>query len=175
MVETLAKKYAKALINSKDVATIENYSKQLEEISTAYSDEKFLTIVSSSDVSVDDKVNLITSFVEADESMKNFIKLLGANRRLEIIPSVACELAKYVGELTKKFTGVVYSNEALEESYMKSLEEKFSAKFDINLTLKNNVCDFDGVKVEIDGLGIEIGLSNDRLRTQMIEHILKAV
>jgi F-type H+-transporting ATPase subunit delta len=175
MVETLAKKYNRALVDGKDVTLIERYSEQLKSIASAFSDEKFNTIISSGDVATSDKVNLIVSFVEADDNMKNFITLLGKNRRLDIIPAIACEMNKYISELTKKYTGIVVSNEALETSYVKSLEEKFAAKFDVNLTLENKVTDFDGVKVEIDGLGIEIGLSNDRLRTQMIEHILKAV
>ena len=38
-----------------------------------------------------------------------------------------------------------------------------------------NVCDYDGIKVDIDGLGVEISFSKDRLKSQLIDHILKAV
>ena len=176
MVELLAKKYVKALVDGKECSLVEKYAKDLNEIASAYTDDKFMTIISSSDVATEDKVNLIVSFVEAiDQSVKNLISLLGKNRRLEIIPAITDELNRYLGDFTKNYTGVVYSSEALGDDYINSLAEKFASKFDVSLTLKNVVCDYDGVKVDIEGLGIEIGLSKDRLRTQLIEHILKAV
>jgi F-type H+-transporting ATPase subunit delta len=58
---------------------------------------------------------------------------------------------------------------------VKSIEGEFSKKFDVKLSLSQNVCDYDGIKVDIDGLGVEISFSTERLRTQMIDHILKAV
>lgn len=176
MVELLAKKYCKALVEGKDVASIQKYFTIINEISSAYGDEKFLTIIASNEVSVENKINLILSFVEnTDVTLNRFIQVLGANKRLDIIPAISCELASYLADLTKNYTGIVYSNEILNESYMKDLEEKFSSKFNVTLNFSNKVGNYDGIKVEIDGLGIEIGLSKDRLKSQMIEHILKAV
>ena len=48
-------------------------------------------------------------------------------------------------------------------------------KNDVKLSLSQNVGDYDGIKVDIDGLGVEISFSKDRLRAQLIDHILKAV
>jgi F-type H+-transporting ATPase subunit delta len=176
MVETLAKKYVKALVENKDATTVEKYCNEINTISTAFCDEKFVTIIASSDVTTSAKVNLIISFVDGmDNAVKNLIKILADNRRLEIIPSLANEMATYLSSITKNYNGVVYSNEALESSYIKNLESQFSQKFGVSLSLSNKVCDYDGIKVEIDGLGIEIGLSKERLKSQMIEHILKAV
>ena len=41
--------------------------------------------------------------------------------------------------------------------------------------MTQNICDYDGVKVSIDGLGVEVGFAKNRLKSQMIDHILKAV
>ena len=43
------------------------------------------------------------------------------------------------------------------------------------LQLTQNICDYDGIKVDIDGLGVEVGFSKERLKSQLIHHILKAV
>ncbi|MEN8718216.1 MAG: F0F1 ATP synthase subunit delta, partial [Sulfurovum sp.] len=58
---------------------------------------------------------------------------------------------------------------------MSSIEEQFSKKFNVNLSLSQNVCDYDGIKVDIDSLGVEISFSKERLKSQLIDHILKAV
>ena len=176
MIETLAKRYVKALVENKDSLTVERYSNEMKTIATAFCDDKFVTIISSSDVAANAKIDLIISFVEGmDDATKNLIKLLAQNRRLNIIPALACELTGYLADITKKYNGVVHSNEALDLSYIQKLEDQFSQKFGVNLSLANIVSDYDGIKVEIDGLGVEIGLSKDRLKSQMIEHILKAV
>jgi F-type H+-transporting ATPase subunit delta len=172
----IAKRYVKALIGGKDVESISKIENQLKLIASAYSDDKFLSIISSIDVTTDKKVELILSFVDGcEESVKNLIKLLGDNRRLSIIPEISCEVAAQLSVLSNNYNGVVYSNEALSSEYMANITEKFSQKFNVTLSLENEVCDYDGIKVDIDGLGVEIGFSNERLKSQMIEHILKAV
>ena len=77
--------------------------------------------------------------------------------------------------MENSYEGVVYTNNALSDQYINSIAEQFSKKFDVKLTLTQNVCDYDGIKVDIDGLGVEISFSKDRLKSQMINHILKAV
>lgn len=172
----IAKRYVKALIVGKDIETILKIDSQLKVIASAYDNNKFLSIISSIDVSSDKKIELILSFVEdCEESVKNLINLLGQNRRLDIIPEIACEITAQLSVLSNNYSGIVYSNEVLSDEYMNSIRDRFSQKFNITLSLKNEVSDYDGIKVDIDGLGVEIGFSNERLKTQMIEHILKAV
>jgi hypothetical protein len=59
-----------------------------------------------------------------------------------------------------------------------SLLIKFSIGLDIvdkKLSLVNVVSDYDGIKVDIEGLGVEISFAKNIFKSQMIEHILKAV
>ncbi len=172
----VAKRYVKALLDQRDIEDITKIQDQLNTISSAYSDDKFLAIVSSIEVEVGKKVELILSFVEnPTDVIKNLIDLLGKNRRLDIIPDITNELNTQVAQLKNSYVGVVYSNTQLSQEYLTSMEESFSKKFNVNLTLNNEVGSYDGIKVDIDGLGVEIGFSQERLRSQMIEHILKAV
>jgi F-type H+-transporting ATPase subunit delta len=176
MVDLVAKRYVKALMTDRSVEDLTNVNNELKTISSAYSDEKFLLIVGSTEVASTDKVELILSFVDnCSDATKNLIKLLGDNKRLDIIPSIVESLNKELSILNNTYEGVVYTNVALSDTEMDRLNTQFASKFNVELKLTQNVCDYDGIKVDIDGLGCEISFSKERLKSQMIEHILKAV
>ncbi|MGM0518651.1 MAG: F0F1 ATP synthase subunit delta [Campylobacterota bacterium] len=176
MNDLIAKRYVKALIEGKNSKAISALSSNLTTISTAFADEKFKSIISSPEVSDSKKVELVISMAsKSNEAMTNLIKLLGEKRRLSLLPNIASELASQIAKLDNRFEGVVYTNQKLSNDYVSSIEKQFSKKFDVDLSLSQNVCDYDGIKVDIDGLGVEISFSKERLKSQMIDHILKAV
>jgi F-type H+-transporting ATPase subunit delta len=176
MSNLIAKKYVKAILEGRDVSSAAAVYNELSQIASAFNDEKFNGIIASSEASTDQKVDLIISFVEnCSEATKNLIKLLGSNKRLNMIADISAELKAQIDVLNNSYEGIVYTNSELSSDYIATIEEKFSNKFNVNLKLVQNVCDYDGIKVDIDGLGLEIGFSKDRLKSQMIEHILKAV
>jgi F-type H+-transporting ATPase subunit delta len=173
MSNLVAKRYVKALLGSDDTATV---ASELSQIATAYKEEKFLSILASSDIKVSAKVGLIVSFVEnCSAKTTNLVNLLAENKRLDIIPDIACELQSQLNVINNTYTGVIYTNKELSSTDVEKMEKSFAQKFNTNLTLTQNICDYDGVKVDIDGLGVEIGFSKERLKSQMINHILKAV
>jgi len=176
MNDLIAKRYVKALLDGKDVATSTSIYNELNEISTAFADERFVSIISSIEVKDCKKTDLVISLVEnCSDTTKNLIKLLGSKKRLEIIPFIVTELKANIAALENSYEGVVYTNNALSDKYINSIAKQFSKKFDVKLSLTQSVCDYDGIKVDIDGLGVEISFSKDRLKSQMIDHILKAV
>ncbi len=176
MSNLVAKRYVKALLIDQDIDSALAIYSNIKDMSAAYSDDRFLSIITSTEVSSDEKVKLMNSFINvSDKSIENLLKLLAANKRLNIIPNIADELKKEIAVLTNSYEGIVYTNVELNESDLSSIQEKFAKKFDITLALTQNICDYDGIKVDIEGLGVEIGFSKDRLKSQMIEHILKAV
>ena len=176
MNDLVAKRYVKALIEARDSYAVSNISYSLNTISSAFGDEKFISIISSPEVADYAKVDLIISLVDlADETLKNFIKLLGEKRRLSLLPLIANELNVQIAKMNNNYVGVVYTNQELSNDYVSSIEEQFSKKFDVKLSLSQKVCDYDGIKVDIDGLGVEISFSKERLKSQLIDHILKAV
>jgi F-type H+-transporting ATPase subunit delta len=109
------------------------------------------------------------------DEIKNLIKLLANNKRLDIIPDIADELKQNISKLDNSYDGVIYTNKPLDDSEVEKISNQFAKKFDIKLSLTQNICDYDGIKVDIDGLGVDINFSKERLKSQMIEHILKAV
>lgn len=176
MNDLIAKRYVKALLDGKDVAAATSIYNELNSISTAFADDKFTAIISSIEVKECQKTDLVISLVEnCSDTVKNLIKLLGSKKRLEIIPDIVTEFRTNIAAMENTYEGVVYTNNALSKDYVKSIAKEFSKKFDVKLSLTQNVCDYDGIKVDIDGLGVEISFSKDRLKSQMIDHILKAV
>jgi F-type H+-transporting ATPase subunit delta len=176
MINLVAKRYVKALMSQRDVDSLSSIYNELNTISTAYSDEKFLIIISSTEVSIKDKVQLIISFVEnCSETTKNLIQLLGDKKRIDIIPDIVNTLKNELAALNNTYTGVVSTNVELSGADIENMNSQFAKKFNVNLELTQNVCDYNGIKVDIEGLGVEIGFSKERLKSQMIEHILKAV
>ena len=65
--------------------------------------------------------------------------------------------------------------EARLNAKKKMLEENLSSKFNAKIKLENVVSEYPGIKIELDDLGVEVSFSIERLKTQMIEHILKAI
>lgn len=176
MNDLVAKRYVRALVENRNIKSINAVEKRLDVVSSAFNDEKFDSIISSPEVSDSNKVELVLSLVDKpNEVFVNFIKLLGEKRRLNLLPSIAKELKTQVAKINNTYEGIVYTNSELSQKYITSIQEQFSKKFDVKLSLSQKVCDYDGIKVDIDGLGVEISFSKDRFKSQMIDHILKAV
>jgi len=176
MIDLVAKRYVKALMSDRDTNNITSIYKELKEISTAYNDDKFNVIISSTEVENSKKIELILSFIDKpSDVITNLIKLLGDNKRLDIVPSIVDDLESQLSDINNSYKGVIYTNEELSKDDVEALNSQFSQKFKVDLELSQNICDYDGVKVSIDGLGVEVGFAKSRLKSQMIEHILKAV
>jgi F-type H+-transporting ATPase subunit delta len=173
MSTLVAKRYVKALMGRVD--TVEIYT-ELAQISTAYASSKFLSIIESTHVRSSAKIGLILSFVQKSNTvLTNIINLLEENKRLNIIPDIASEMEKELAHINNKYTGIIYTNNNISDEIISDLEKAFSKKLNTSLTLIQHNCDYNGIKVDIDGLGIEIAFSKERLKSQMINHILKAV
>jgi len=176
MIDLVAKRYVKAIMIDSDNKSLTTIFNELNTISNAFLSDKFTSIIKSTDVSVDNKVELILSFLKrASKKTTNLIKLLGEKKRLDIIPEIVNILENELAVLNNSYTGIIHTNVKLSTQEVTKLAKQFASKFDVTLKLTQNVCNYDGIKVDIDGLGIEVGFSKDRLKAQLVEHILKAV
>jgi F-type H+-transporting ATPase subunit delta len=176
MKEVIAKRYIKALKLSSSIEELESFYKILDSISIALLEPRFADIIYSPEVSKEVKVNLILDSIKnIDKKLKNFIKIIGEYKRFDVLPEVTKEL-RYQLALTKnKFEGKVFTSKKLTNVQIKELTKSFNQKLNTEIVLTQEIGDFNGVKVEIDDLGVEIGFSKDRLQNQIIEHILKAI
>jgi F-type H+-transporting ATPase subunit delta len=148
----------------------------INELASAFSSTRFNNIILSPDVSIEEKEKFVLSLLEKSEGkLLNLIKLLAVNDRLSLIPIIAEELKFQTSLKSNSYEGEVVSNFEISKEQITNLEENFSKKFNANIKLEAKVSDYPGVKIQLDDLGVEVSFSLDRLKTQIVEHILKAI
>jgi F-type H+-transporting ATPase subunit delta len=177
MEKLIAKRYIKALKDGADTEVVGMATNIFSTLAESFKDKKFVQIMDNPNVSVSDKSTILLKAVESvkSEKINNFIKLLAENRRINIIPAIAEALRKDVALSTKTYEGIIYSNNNIDTKVIEELSSGLSKKFDSKISLifvKNN---FDGIKVDVEDLGIEINFSKTRINNQLIEHIIKAI
>ena len=84
-------------------------------------------------------------------------------------------MRKDIAHSSKSYEGRVYSNSEIDSKVIQDLSDGLSKKFDSTITLNFQKTDFNGIKVDVEDLGIEIDFAKSRINTQMIEHIIKAI
>ena len=172
----IAKKYVNALMKGCDESEIGSIERSISEISSAFTSTKFNNIILSPDLSSKEKERFVLSLLQNCENrLINFIKLLAINDRLTLIPIIAKELRYQISLKSNSFEGEVISNFKISKEQITKLEENLSNKFNANIKLRAQVSDYPGIKIELDDLGVEVSFSLNRLKSQMVEHILKAV
>lgn len=177
MEELIAKRYIKAMKIGSDITSMENAASIFSVLAESFENDKFVQIIESPDVSNDQKSEILLVAVKAANSQEidNLIKLLVEHKRISIIPAIAEAMRKDVANSTKIYSGVVYSDSDLDNKVIEDLSSGLSKKFDSNISLKFVKDDFNGIKVDVEDLGIEINFSKSRINSQIIEHIVKAI
>jgi F-type H+-transporting ATPase subunit delta len=177
MEELIAKRYIKAMSSGVDAASIQNMASVFDVLADFFKEEKFVSIINNPNVSSKDKSEILLEAVASADSsqVNNLIKLLVENKRINIIPAIAQELKKDLAASTKTYSGTVYSDSEIDAGTMEQLSSGLSKKFDSTISLSYVKNDFDGIKVDVESLGVEINFSKTRINGQMIEHIVKAI
>ncbi len=176
MSEAIGKKYIKALVASVGENNLASVSTVLNSLSSAFSSAKFNNIILSPEVKRADKENFVLSLLEKpDAKLTNFIKLLVENGRLSDIPAMSKELQKQIAMKNNTYQGVLISNFEVDAGKIADIEKNLSSKLGSTIKLENRVSDYPGLKVEIADLGVEVGLSTARVKSQLVDHILKSL
>lgn len=175
--ELIAKRYIKPLAQMCDLNALENFSDIFGNVAEAFKNEKFIQIMHSSEVKGESKTQLILDMVAPAKSpvVNNFIKLLAENGRLTLIPALACELKREVARAKRMYKGRIYSDSAIEQSSVDAIARDLGNKYGATIALEYVPAKYDGIRVEVDELNIEINFSKTRLNAQLVEHILKAI
>ena len=177
MEELIAKKYIKALTQGVDIESVKNMTTIFSALAEAFNDVRFNAIMNNPNLAASEKASILLDAVKSANSDKinNLIKLIVENKRINIIPAIAVELEKSVEDATKTYAGVVFSNSDIDAKVVSELSSGLSKKFDSTISLESVKSDFNGIKVGVESLGIEINFSKDRIDSQIIEHIIKAI
>ena len=129
MKELVARKYVKALVSDLDKDDFNKFTTKLQEIANAFANEKFQNIIISPNLKNSEKVDFVLSLVgEADQKFINFIKLLGENKRLDILPSIVSELLAQKSKMDNVFYGKIYGGSQISQTQISELENSFSKR-----------------------------------------------
>ncbi len=177
MVELVAKRYAKALMEIDAGKKIESFIDVLDGVASALKDPKAKEMIASPLVSASDKISLITESLgnKADPVLLQLIKIMGEKERLGLIPELASILKFEKKKESNSFVGKVESRNALDKAELKSLEEALSKHSGAVIKLEQVKSDLNGVKVEVEDLGLELSFSKDRVKTALLDYIQKAL
>ena len=175
MEELIAKRYATALSSvSKDIASI---AEVLNVLTEAINNNEVKTALTSPIVAAEKKTEMILSALgeKADATLVNFIKVLGENRRLDLIPAIAKVLNADLQKESNQYEGVLKSKETLDDKELNKLEETLKTYTGSTIKLTQEKTDLDGLRVSVDDLGIEVNFSKQRVKEQLIDFIKKSL
>jgi len=176
MEELIARRYVKALLEVISSEQKITYSEVLNSISSLFSDANISEKITSPLISSSNKVNFILDGVKgADSTLINFIKILGENGRLDLIPTIAKSLNQELQKESNKYEGVVTSNSELDSTELTDLENSLKTYTGSTIKLTQQKSDLDGIKVTVDDLGIEVNFSKQRVKEQLIDFITKSL
>jgi F-type H+-transporting ATPase subunit delta len=202
-MSVIAKKYVKAIREEFAGESLIDLNELLKVLSKILSDSKAKTVLTSNLTSNSEKEKIILDFVEASTKSKNsvktegentinvkvasfikeedkkrvsnLLKLLVKNGRISEIPAISKELVALLSIESGKFEGKLQSSNKLSEDSISSIAIGLSKKLGKEITLIQEVGKSSGIKVIIEELHVEISVSADRIKTDMINHILKAI
>lgn len=175
MEELIAKRYAQALTSvSTDLSGV---LEVLNALAEAFGSSEVKSTLTSPIVSSEKKTEMILAAVgeNAGGSLINFIKILGENNRLYLIPAIAKVLNAEQQRISNQYEGVVKSASSLNEASLNTLEETLKKYTGATIKLKQEQSDLDGLRVLVDDLGIEVNFSKQRVKEQLIDFIKKSL
>jgi len=177
MEELIAKRYIKAIKKSSDIESMKNMTSIFSALAEAFNDKKFIDIINNPAIGQEQKSEILLASVKSAESkdVNNLIKLLAEHNRINIIPALAEVMRKDVASTSKDYAGIIYSDSDIDAKVISDLGAGLGKRFDSNITLTFIKNDFNGIKVDVADLGIEINFSKSRINNQIIEHIVKAI
>jgi len=175
MEELIAKRYAKALSSvSKDIG---NVASILNTLSIAIDEEKVKKVLLSPIVPSEKKTEMILSTLgnNADATLVNFIKILGENKRLDLIPAITKVLNADLQKESNEYEGILKSKETLDDATLSNLEATLKKYTGSSIKLTQEKSNLEGLRVSVDDLGIEVNFSKQRVKEQLIDFIKKSL
>jgi F-type H+-transporting ATPase subunit delta len=177
MEELIAKRYLKAIKQNSTTESINIMASVFSVLAKSFKDERFNQIINNPDVSKNQKLEILLSAVKsaASKDIENLIRLLVEKNRINIIPAIAEIIRKDIAKTSKSYIGIVYSDSDIDGKVIDGLSSGLGNRFNSKISLRFVKNDFNGIKVDVEDLGIEISFSKSRINNQIIEHIAKAI
>ena len=177
MEELIAKRYVNALVGATDKKQRAKFSKILLDMTEAFSDANVVEKLSSPLISNEEKTAMVVeSLGNIDSKLVNFIKIIGENGRLDLLPTISKVLKQAIQNETNQYEGIVTTSTRLKSKELKELQKSLATYTNgANVKLTQELSDVDGIKVSVEDLGIEVNFSKQRVKEQLIDFITKSL
>ena len=176
MEELIAKRYVNALSEVASSEQKAEYSEVLNAISELLKDDSVLERLNSPLISSSDKTAFVLDGIKgSDSNLENFIKILGENSRLNLIPIIAKSLNQELQKETNEYEGVVASSNTLSDADLEDLQNSLKSYTGSTIKLTQTESNVEGIRVSVEDLGIEVNFSKQRVKEQLIDFITKSL
>ena len=170
----VVEKYTKALLGALNKEEVVEVYEAIARVALISNEPKFILLIKSPVLSEEEKVKLLCEVAEnKNPKLVNFFKILLENKRMDLIKEIHQNLYAKVAEMFNTYAGFVYGE--LNNETLKKLEEKLSKKFNATIKLQLKESDINGIKVFVDVLNVEVAISEDRIKQDLVSQILKAI
>ena len=174
--DVIAKKYARAIYDSYK-GDIKNALEALSKVIVASSNDEYNKVIQNPFFSYEQKADFVLSVVDTKEDkVINFIKLVAKKNKLIILPSIVNYLNLFYLNDSGKYEGSIFASQKMNQKDVDNLSKLVSKKIskDVSLSYKED-SKFNGVKISIEQLDLELVFSKDYIRNKLSSHILKAI
>ena len=170
----VVEKYTKALLRALNKDEVVEVYEAVARVALIANDPKFILLVKSPLLSEEEKIKLLCDIAESEnQKLINFFKILLENKRIDLIKEIHQSLYVKVAEMFNTYAGFVYGK--IDEELLEELEKKLSQKFNATIKLQLKENDINGIKVFVDVLNVEVAISEDRIKQDLVSQILKAI
>ncbi len=177
MSSLISKRYIKALLSEIGLQRTEALAKKFSAVSQLVTSNKnFKVSLESGFINKHEQKNIFLGlFDENDKRVKNFIELLIENNRINELENIANELHLISAYYHNQFAGVLLTNSEIDSSTMSHIQTGLQNKLGKTIILDLQKSDNAEIKVTINDLNLELSISKERLESDVISHILKAI
>ena len=177
MEELIAKRYVKALLESGLSDRIETAIADLKGVATALEEPKVQELVENPLVPARRKYELLVAPIKdsLEPRIARTLELLSEKGRLNLVPAIVKILELEQRRSLNRFEGTVESEERLDEEALKKLADTLGRYSGAEVTLKQTREGVDGLRAEVEDLGLELSFSKSRLKEELLEYIQRAL
>ncbi len=170
----VVEKYTKAFLASLNKDEVAEAYEAIARIALVAKDPKFILIVKSPMLSVEEKLQFLSEIAEyKNEKFINFLRIVLENKREDLFKEIHTSLYEKVSKYFNTYAGVVEGK--VSEDMLKEIENKLSQKFNAEIRLLLKEKDINGIKVFVDILNVEVAINEDKIKSDLINDILKAI
>ncbi|MGP1579520.1 MAG: F0F1 ATP synthase subunit delta [Wolinella sp.] len=179
MRELVAKRYAKALVESIGEEKIPLALEWFKKSEKAFRSEDFIDVILSPQIPKALKSQVMIDILEAgkrvgETRLINFVKALAERNRLELLPDICKELERFLAKSRNEYVATLTLKEAFDEATLKAIEAMLAKKLHAKLVLSQREENLEGVRLVVEDLGIEVSFLRDRFINDLRNHILQA-